>query len=115
MNDLLMRIFNVTAKYQDYDLWWRTDGEYAPVTILVNCNDLFFWGYSDAEPITIENINELEKAYEDAEKVLCTGSLYAQILFCCRVRKMRPQSSYYQAIPESLHDLFNACGPERKD
>ena len=106
----------MTAKYDEYDLWWRTDGEYAPVTILVNCNDLFFWGCADAEAITTENIGEFEQAYEDAAKACEHGEYYAQILFCCRVRKMRPQTPYYKLIlPESLHGLFNACGPERTD
>lgn len=26
------------------DIWWRTDDGYYPVTFLVNCNDLFWWG-----------------------------------------------------------------------
>lgn len=113
---LVMRIFRVTAKYDDYDgLWWLTDGEYAPVTMIVNCNDLFFWACSDAVPITAENIDEFEKAYEDAAKADEYGEDYAQILFCCRVRKMRPQTPYYKHIPGPLHELFNACGPERTD
>lgn len=115
VDPLVMRIFQVTAKYDDYDLWWRTDGEYAPVTMIVNCNDLFFWACADAEAITPENIVEFEQAYEDAAKAYKHGECYAQLLFCCRVRKMRPQTPYYKHIPEQLHGLFNACGPERTD
>jgi len=38
---LVMRILNVTAKHDDYDgLWWRTDGEYAPVTMIDNAYPL---------------------------------------------------------------------------
>lgn len=115
VDPLVMRIFRVTDKYDDYDLWWRTDGEYAPVTMIVNCNDLFFWASADAETITADNIDEFEQAYEDAAKADEHGECYAQILFCCRVRKMRPQKPYYKHIPEPLHGLFNACGPERTD
>ena len=114
VNALVMRIFNVTAKYNDYDeIWWRTDGEYAPVTMIVNCNDLFFWACADAEAITAENIDEFEQAYEDAAKADEHGACYAALLFCCRVRKMRPQTPYYKHIPEPMHELFNACGPKR--
>ena len=116
LNALVMRILNVTAKHDDYDgLWWRTDGEYAPVTMLVNCNDLFYWACSDAETITDENIDAFEQAYKDAAEAYKYGYCYAQLLFCCRVRGMRPQKPYYEHLPEELHDLFNACGPERTD
>ncbi len=100
----------MTSENDDCDgLWWRTDGEYAPVTFMVNCNDLFFWACSDAEVITEDNISEFEQAYKDID------SPYAQILFCCRVRGMRPQKPYYKHIPEKFHKLFDSCGPERED
>ena len=113
---LVMRVLEVTAKHYDYDdLSWRTDGEYAPVTFIVNCNDLFYWACADAVAITSSNIDKFEKAYEDATQHCEYGADYAQLLFCCRVREMRPQKSYFRNIHEELWKLFNACGEERTD
>lgn len=115
-DDVITRVLQITAKYDDYDdLWWRTDGEYAPVTFIVNCNDLFYWACADAEAITEANIGQLEKAYEDATTTYSFGADYAQLLFCCRVRGMRPQKAYYKYIAQPLWPLFDACGPERTD
>ena len=114
-NNLVMRILNITAQYDDFDeIWWRTDGDYAPVTFLVNCNDLFIWACSDAEPITEDNIDIFEQSYKDSTKADKYGECHATALFCCRVRKSRPQGAFYSYIPESLWPLFNECGPERK-
>ena len=110
---LVMRVLSVTAKYDDYEeIWWRTDGEHAPVTFFANCNDLFYWACSDAEAITEQNIDLLEQTYEDVA-MYEHGECYAGILFCCRSRGMRPQGAYYKSLPRSLWALFDACGPER--
>jgi|HubBroStandDraft_4_1064222.scaffolds.fasta_scaffold00029_108 hypothetical protein len=92
---------------------WRTDGEYAPVRFFINCNDQFWWGTGDNEDLTPENIGELEKAYADCNAIdkVC-GKHHAQSLFCCRVRKMRPQGCCYP--PREYWHLFDACGPERE-
>lgn len=110
---LIMRVLECSAKHDCYDLWWRTDGEYAPVTFLVNCNDLFYWAYSDAETITQDNISVFETAFKDASEKDKLGALFADLLFCCRIREMRPQGACYDNIPNSLWTLFDACGPER--
>ena len=55
----VIRVLSVFNNFDEPDceeLWWRTDGEYAPVTFLVNCNDIFFWACSDCEEITRENV-----------------------------------------------------------
>ena len=76
-------------------LWWRTDKEYAPVTLLVNCNDVFFWGCSDCERLTPENIGQLERALEDARAAdPKMGGIHADILWIARERKQRPQGAY---------------------
>lgn len=120
-------------------LWWRTDGEYAPVRFFVNCSDLFWWGTADAETLTPENLPELFKAVRDVRAVhgvdcgssdllkmghekgvkddlwnnhYNAGSIGA-LLFCCRARKMRPQRPYWKHIDEKILPLFLACGPER--
>ena len=112
---LVMRLLEITAKHDDCDLWWRTDGEYAPVTFFINCNDLFFWGCADCEAVTEDNIAGLEQAYKDAGDCYKYGTCYAQLLFCCRQREMRPQQPYYKELPEQMWNIFNKCGPERTD
>jgi len=108
MNDLILRILTAVAMYNCSDIFWRIDGEYAPITIFANCNDLFYWGCADAEEITEDNIDIFEQSYKDSED-------NGVELFCCRVRKMRPQEPYYKYINENEHHLFNECGPERKE
>lgn len=89
------------------DLWWRTDGEYAPIQFFINCNDVFMWGCSDCEQITPENIEILRSSYEDCEE---NGAE----LFCSRVRHMRPQGAWYGYCSRDKWALFDACGPERE-
>lgn len=113
---LILRAFKIFDGFCGVDsslLGWRTDGEYAPVSLYVNCNDLFYWGCADSEKLTVENISELEKAAEDIKKINPEDFSNADILFCCRMRKMRPQKPYYKYIPNNLKPLFDACGEER--
>lgn len=94
------------------DLWWRTDAEYAPVTFLVNCNDLFCWGSADAEEVTSENVSVFEQAVADVRAV--TGDeAYACELFAARVRRERPQGAAYPKN-RALWPLFDQCGSERQ-
>ena len=52
------------------------------------------------------------------EKVLYVGkgaSKYdSPSLFCCRVRKMRPQGAYYKYIDKEVWHIFDEAGPERE-
>lgn len=98
-----------------YGLWWRTDAEYAPLTLFVNCNDLFYWGSADCEEVHAGNVSDLERARDDLRAIgdLCEG--FADILFAARLRKMRPQGPYYNSIPKETWALFDACGPERPE
>lgn len=115
MNDFILKVLQITSNNDNCDdIWWRTDDEYAPVTFFINCSDQFFWGSADCVTLTPENINELKKAYEDAEKVYKYGDCYGSSLFCCRINKMRPQGAYYSHIPKELWSLFDECGPERE-
>lgn len=124
--------FNDTGDLWE-SFWWRTDGEYAPVTFFVNCNDLFYWACADGETLTPENLPALLTALEDVRRAqgLPTGEWprardmkdgwdehwhsgsWAAQLFCARVRGMRPQRPCYRSMPEKLKPLFDACGPER--
>lgn len=106
-NRLVMRILSATAFDNCNDIFWRVDGEYSPLTIFVNCNDLFWWATAELEAVTVDNIDIFERAYRDS---LHHGGM----LFCCRVRGMRPQGAYYKYLDNVDHPLFDACGPERK-
>lgn len=105
--DFVMRVFRATAFDHCEDIWWRTDDEYAPLSIFVTCNDLFWWATADSELVTPDNIDVLEQAYRDSED-------HGGLLFCCRVRRMRPQGPYYKYFDENEKQLFDACGPERE-
>ena len=102
----IIDVLTITAFDNCDDIWWRVDGEYAPITIFVNCNDLFFWGSVDCEPITQDNVETLRQSYKDSQN-------HGGLLFCCRVRKMRPQGAYYKHLVEEKL-LFDACGPKRE-
>lgn len=104
---LALRAMQATEDDNCEDIWWRADGEYAPLTIFASCNDLFYWACSDHEKVTQENIHVFEQAYKDSPK---NGA----ILFCCRMRGMRPQGAYYKYIEPSEKHLFDACGPLRE-
>lgn len=92
------------------EVWWRCDGNYAPVTFLANCSDTFWWATADAEPITPENLAAFKQAIADCGD----REEWAPALFAARVRGMRPMRATYRDVKdERLVALFNACGPER--
>ena len=107
-----LAVFNGFDGPSNHVLWWRTDAEYAPVTLMVNCNDVFFWGCADCEQLDPDNIADLERAVADAKEVgdMSNGHL----LWVARIRGMRPQGAYYKYFKEGIKPLFNACGPERE-
>lgn len=85
------------------ELWWRK----SPVLMLfVNCSDAFAWGCADLEQVTPDNVDVLERSVEEA-------GMDGALLFCARVRRMRPQGAMYKHIAEERWPLFDACGPER--
>lgn len=110
----VLEIFDGEDGLSASNLWWRTDDEYAPITLFVNCNDMFFWACSDCEKLTPENLHILEQAVKDVKAV--TGdSEHADLLFCCRVRKMQPQGAVFDEkyLPKRLWSLFAAAGEHR--
>ncbi len=116
MLDFILRVLRVVGTNNHDDIWWRTDGEYAPVTFWVKCSDLFWWGVADLEDLTPENIGVLEQSYRDVQAAAPddhAADIYGASLFCCRVRKLRPQGCCYPPN-KLLWPLFHACGPERE-
>lgn len=111
--DFMHRVLAVFAFDNTEDLWWRTDGEYAPVTFFALCNDLFAWGTADLERITPEDLPLLEQAAADVRPLVPMLNNVGE-LYCARKRGQRPQGAAYKFIPEVLWPLFDACGPERE-
>ena len=119
--DFVERVLRVFEEYDAHDeLYWRTGKRYGggefnkPASFFVNCNDVFCWGSADLEEVTPENIDVLEQSYADAKAACECGHIYgAAMLFCARVRKMRPQGAAYPKDHPELWPLLDACGPER--
>lgn len=112
--EFLLKFFEITSMDLCDEFFWRTDGTYAPLTIFANVSDCFYWGCGDTEEITPENIGAFEQAVKDAREAdTHYGYIYSQMLFACRIRKMRPQGCWYENFNPSLAALFDACGPER--
>jgi hypothetical protein len=77
-------------------------------TMYITCNDTFFWGCSDCEPITFEELPELIECYKLSPK-------FGGELWVARKRKMRPQgASYKECYPKEEWPLFDACGLPRE-
>lgn len=93
------------ADIMDEILWFpNKDGSFSPAVL---CNDVFWWATSDMEIITSDNIGLLKECLE-------ADPIQGNMLFCCRVRNMRPQGAMYQYIDEDKQHLYDACGPERE-
>lgn len=111
--DFLLRVLRVTAETDMYDeLYWAFDTMAGPFFIGIKCSDEFYWGCADDEELTPDNIAVLEQAIVDCRQVTKYGNIYAPQLFCCRMRKMRPQGCAYPSELE-MWPLIDACGPER--
>lgn len=116
-SDFVLRVLDLIARADLHDdLFWRTDGPHAPVTFWVNCSDVFDWGCGDLEPLTEERLPELERALRDVAEA-CGDELYrpdyGPMLYCARMRAMRPQGAAYPDTVQ-MWPLLDACGPERE-
>lgn len=84
--------------------------------LFVNCNDFFYWGCADAEEVTAENLPVLEACILDVSKALSPDKDLdtALMLYCARIRTLRPQGACYPHLPQAAWPLFDACGPARE-
>lgn len=118
--EFVMRVLRLTSLFNEdgsdgvghEDVFWRTDGKYAPVTFFVQCNDVFAWATADAVDLTPQNIRIFEQSICDCKASVQFGEIYGPMLFCARVSGMWPQGAAYPHERE-LWPLFDACGPER--
>lgn len=99
---VMKRVLELTAMHDcHHSVFWHAD-----LKMFALCNDLFWWATADGEQITIETLPIFERSLIEAEE-------FGPELYCCRVRKMRPQGAYYQHLDKELWPLFDECGPER--
>lgn len=97
------KLLILASDYDQYSsLYWNSDLEF-----FINCNDLFFWGCADLEPILDSDLEFLEACWKETE-------LFGSELYCARKRKLRPQGAYYKHMTPEIAKLFDACGPERE-
>ena len=103
MDNFIKELLVLVAEYDLNDeIYWDVDLNFFAI-----CNDIFWWGTADLEPITETDLDLLRQSTDDAGP-------NGIILYCARKRKMRPQGTFYKYIKIEEHKLFNACGPERE-
>lgn len=138
--DTLARFFRVLDDADQHDgFWWRAnEKQYEPFKILINCNDLFYWACADCEEVTPDTLSVFEQSIRDvyalhdrwgkwltatrddmSKRDDPTAPPYIDtslglLLYCARVRKLRPQGAYYGTFPPEVAALFDAVGPERE-
>ena len=113
--EYIRRVLSLVNPYDGDEIFWTvTDGV---IQFQVDCSDLFYWACADCEPVTPENLSELERSYAEMRSLIPDRhwESRAQELFACRVRGMRPQRPVLNKIEPKLLPLFLACGPERDD
>lgn len=103
-SNFIERLLRVVSENDIHSyLFWSDKLEF-----FINCNDFFWWGCADLEPIK----------YDDDMALLleCLGldGTHGPLLYCARKRQMRPQGAYYKYIGKDLWPLFDACGPVRE-
>ena len=114
MTYFLERILRATEFEGTDGIWWRIfKEEDNRLAVFALCNDFFVWACADVEEITPENLVVLEGAKVDLAKLGDDEEMYVALLFCSRVRGMRPQGAFYEHLPKPSWPLFDACGPER--
>lgn len=128
--DLIYEVLKLAQFDATESVWWRYNEDRTALRIFANCSDTFAWGCSDVEEITWSNLDVLKQAVKDVEEVVVSeysNQDDAFLLFCARVRNMRPQGAMYKYLTvhhkdesiaaertEKLRALFDSAGPERE-
>ena len=102
------KYFNESEDYLKYLLcedqivvnngWWDKSWPQDAITIAVNCNDVFAWGCSDAEPVLHGDLEELAKAHAKDE-------VWGIAAWCVKRRKCMPQKPVAEAMAKAGYDL----------
>lgn len=112
----VVEVLTMFAFEHTEDLWWRMNAENrSELNLYAACNDFFFWGCADGEEITQEKLPVLWEAKKEMDNLsISDHELEYGLLFCAKVRKMRPQGAYYKYLKEETWPLFDTCGPFRE-
>jgi len=76
--------------------WYKKDWneeQQSLFCVLVNCNDVFYWGSADAEEIKSDDMNTLWNYY-------CKDKIWGPAIWCIKQRGMMPQKPVYDDIME---------------
>jgi hypothetical protein len=91
------------------DFWYWQCEETGEPRVGVMCSDVFWWGTSDVEEVSHDDMEAIYKAMEDG------GERWGLVLFCCRKRGMRPQKKLMERceMSDEVRAHLLAAGPER--
>lgn len=110
-------VYRVMDKFAEYGIeliWWIDEGS-KEVSASILCSDLFYMSGGDEVIVENEDIGLLRVCYRQLIEVAPQHIYYLRDLFCAMKEKKRPQGyKYHHRIPEDIHFLFDACGPERE-
>ena len=107
-NRLLVEILKAVDMHDLYDqVLWRVYG--SEVKFFIICNDLFYWGAADLEPIeSYQDLKTLDQSMMDDKHS-------GQFLYCARRRNLRPQGACYgEMFDMDVWHYYDACGPVRE-
>ncbi len=112
----LIEVLRIFSFNHTEDIWWRENEENREqLDFYINCSDFFYWGSSDVELITSEKLGILYEAKAEIDTLEIADHLKEYgLLFCAKVRGMRPQGAYYKYLDEAMWPLFDECGPMRE-
>ena len=113
-NELILDAMKFAAVYNIRNtIDWIVDDN-NDIILCVVCDDFFEDKTVDRQFITDDNINCWRTSVLDVVDINPQLCMYGPLLYCCRMRSMRPQGTCYRKIPEQLWPLFDECGPKRK-
>lgn len=76
-------LYELPLHFQD------TNGEWVDsIGLFVNCNDMFWWGCADCEPVSWDEIQSLYELCFDRQG---NKKRWGSVIWACRKRQMRPQ------------------------
>lgn len=90
---------------------WIRDPNDDDIHLHVNCSDLFFWGSSDLEEVTDENVDVFTQAMSDIRALGAPKKFgpYAGYLFAaraCRTLPIPARLAQFEKADPRLHQMF---------
>lgn len=96
-----------------YSFFWYPDGEKGDIRFRIDCNDVFCWGAADAELMTADDLDDMQKCID---KCLEVGELEDEglILWISKKRNLRPQGAWFKGKTQELIKLFEEHTEKRE-